>query len=415
VIEREKADQGTKAARQISITIAAIFLVSLVPGLQNASGQTSHDALEQRIEVMEERLVNIEKARDHESSSPEIFDKISLGAVAAGAYQYQSVDDAPGFNDTGRGAFVFQPEIGFALTDADEIFTKFGFAAGNALNDATVSPFIFAPWAADMEDNVKNINGRNRDYLLGAWYKHTFTFNKAGTLGITGGLIDGTDYLDENAYANDGFVQFMNQVLTNAPNGFVPSYDLGGAVEWEFGQFTLKGVTMSVGENDDARSYQFYGAKLGYTLDTRLGEGHYRINVQWTSQDFNNSAGDNLESKRCVILSFDQQLGKILGAWIRFGRQDDDAAILAKELYSGGLDINGRLWRREQDNIGIGYAYVDGGNQDLDKAHVFETYVRFLLNKYVALTVDLQYQDNKMKQGDSPSGFISAVRCVVEF
>jgi len=414
-VEREKADRRMKAARQILITISAVFLVFLVPGLQNALGQTSHDSLEQRIEVMEERLVNIEKARDHESSSPEIFDKISLGGVAAGAYQYQSVDDAPGFNDTGRGAFVFQPEIGFALTDADEIFTKFGFAAGNVLNDESVSPFIFAPWAADLEDDVKDINGRNRDYLLAAWYKHTLTFNKAGKLGITGGLIDGTDYLDENAYANDGFVQFMNQVLTNAPNGFVPSYDLGGAVEWELGQITLKGVTMSVGENDDAMSYQFYGANLGYTLDTKLGEGHYRVNVQWTSKDFNNITGDNLESRRCVILSFDQQLGKILGAWIRFGRQDDDAAIQAKELYSGGLDINGRLWRREQDNIGIGYAYVDGGNQDLDNAHVFETYVRFLLNKYVALTVDLQYQENKMKQGDSPSGFISAVRCVVEF
>ncbi len=414
-MEREKADRRTKAGRQILITIAAVFLVSLVPGLQNASGQTSHDTLEQRIEVMEERLVNIERARDQEPSSPEIFDKISLGGLAAGAYQYQSVDDVPGFDDTGRGAVVFQPEIGFALTDADEIFTKFGFAAGNALNDATVSPFIFAPWAADLEEDVKNINGRNRDYLLTAWYKHTFTFNKAGTLGITGGLIDGTDYLDENTFANDEFTQFMNQVLANAPNGFVPSYDVGGAVEWEFGQFTLKGVAMGVDENDDGRSYQFYGANLGYTVDTKLGEGHYLVNVQWTSEDFNNITGDNLESRQCVILSFDQQLGKILGAWIRFGWQDDDAAIEAKAVYSGGLDINGRLWSREQDNIGIGYAYVDGGNQDLDAAHVFETYVRFLLNKYVALTVDLQYQENKMKQGDSPSGFISAVRCVVEF
>ena len=125
--------------------------------------------------------------------------------------------------------------------------------------------------------------------------------------------------------------------------------------------------------------------------------------------------GDNLESKQAVILSFDQQLGEILGAWIRFGWQKDDAAIQVKELYSGGIDISGGLWRREQDNIGIGYAYLGGGNQDLDNADVFEAYVRFLLNKYFAITADLQYQDNKMKQGDSPSGFIYGVRCVVEF
>jgi porin len=414
-MERETAGGMTKAKRQFLMTIAGIFLIFLGPGLQNALCQTPRDALEQRIEVMEERLEGMEKTDDPEAAGSEIFDKISFGALVAGAYQYQFVDDASGFDDTGRGAFVFQPEIGFALTDADEIFTKFGFAAGNGFNDATVSPFIFAPWAADLEDDVKNIHGRNRDYLLTVWYKHTFTFDKAGTLGITGGLINGTDYLDENAFANDEFTQFMNPVLANASNGFVPSYDLGGAVEWEIGRFTLKGVAMGVGENDDGESYQFYGANLGYTLETKLGEGHYRVNVQGTSKDFNDISGNHLESKRCVILSFDQQLGNILGVWIRFGWQDDEASIQVKELYSGGLDINGSLWRREQDNIGIGYAYLDGGNQELDKAYVFETYVRFLLNDYVALTVDLQYQDNQMKQGDSPSGLVSGVRCVVEF
>jgi hypothetical protein len=58
---------------------------------------------------------------------------------------------------------------------------------------------------------------------------------------------------------------------------------------------------------------------------------------------------------------------------------------------------------------------MGGGNQDLDTTYVFETYVRFLFNDYFAITGDLQYQDNKMKQGDSPSGFIYGVRCVVEF
>jgi len=396
----------------LCVTVLAVF-VGL--GIQNARCETSNKALEQRIEKIEGRLESTENTVEKTLSESGVLGKLSLGGLIAGVGQYQSVDDASGFNNTGRGAVVFQPEIGFALTDVDEVFAKFGFAAGNALNDATVSPFVFAPWAADLEDDVKDINGRNRDYLLAAWYKHTFTFNEAGTLGITGGLIDGADYLDENAYANDEFTQFMNQVLANAANGFVSSYDMGGALEWEFGPFALKGVAMNVGENDDGRSYQFYGANFGYTLRTKPGEGHYRVNVQWTSKDFNNIAGDNLESKQCVILSFDQQLGEILGAWIRFGWQDDDAAIICKSLYSGGLDINGKLWRREQDNIGIGYAYLKGGNQDLDNAYVFETYVRFLLNEYFAITADLQYQDNKMKQGDSPSGFISGVRCVVEF
>ena len=399
----------------ISLLCVIVLVVFVILGIQNTRCEASEEALEQRVENIEKRLESTENTVEKTLSESGILGKLSLGGLIAGVGQYQSVDDAAGFENTGRGAVVFQPEISFDLTDVDEVFTKFGFTAGNALNDATVSPFIFAPWAADLEADVKDINGRNRDYLLTAWYKHTFSFSEKNTFGITGGLIDATDFLDENAYANDEFTQFMNAVLANAAHGFAPSYDMGGVVEWEFAQFTLKGVAMSVGENDDGRSYQFYGANMGYAVDTTLGEGHYRVNVEWTSKDFNNLAGDTLESKQCVILSFDQQLGDILGAWMRFGWQKDDAAILVKELYSGGLDINGRLWRREQDNIGIGYTHMGGGNQDLDTTYVFETYVRFLFNDYFAITGDLQYQDNKMKQGDSPSGFIYGVRCVVEF
>jgi Carbohydrate-selective porin, OprB family len=401
--------------KRISLLYLIVVAVFVVLESQNARCETSNKALEQRIENIESRLESTENIVEKTLSESGILGKLSLGGLIAGAYQHQNVDDAPGFNNTGRGAFVLQPEIGITLGEADEIFTKFGFAAGNALNDATLSPFVFAPWAADLEDDVKDINGRNRDYLLTAWYKHTFTFSEKNMLGITGGLVDATDYLDENGYANDEFTQFMNPVLANAGNAFFPSYDMGVVVEWEFGEFALKGITMGVGENDDGRSYNFYGANMGYTIDTKLGEGHYRVTVDYTSEDFNNPTGDKLESKQSVILSFDQQFGKILGAWIRFGWQNDDAAIMVKELYSGGLDINGKLWRREQDNIGIGYAYLGGGNQDLDKTYVFETYVRFLLNDYFAITADLQYQDNKMKQGDSPSGFISGLRCVIEF
>ncbi len=400
---------------KIFILSFCVFGVFVALGTQNALCETSDATLEQRIENIEKRLTTTGNTVEKSASESGILEKLSVGGLVAGAYQYQNVDDAPGFSNTGRGAFVFQPEIGFILSGTDEIFTKFGFSAGNALNDATVSPFIFSPWAADLEDDVKDINGRNRDYLLTAWYKHTFTFGNANTLGLTGGLIDATDYLDENAFANDEFTQFMNQVLANAANGFFPSYDMGGAVEWEFGEFALKGVVMSVGENDDGRSYNFYAVNLDYTIDTKLGTGNYRVTIDWASKDFNNPAGDNVESKQCVILSFDQQLGEILGAWIRFGWQDDEAAVMVKELYSGGLDINGKLWRRAQDNIGIGYAYLVGGNQDLDNAYVIETYVRFLLNEYFAITADLQYQDNNMKQGTGPSGFISGVRCVVEF
>jgi porin len=390
----------------------SVFCSSLVLKPQGAFSQASNEELEQRIKRLETRL-EMEKNGD-EVDEKKALDRISIAGVVAGAYQYQSVDDAPGFSDTGRGAIAFQPEVSFAFTQQDEFFVKFGFGAGDALNDGT-SPFALAPWAADLEADVKNINGRDREYLLTAWYKHTFAFGDENALGVTGGLIDATDYLDGNAYANDEYTQFMNEALVNAPNGFFPSYDIGGAIEWGVGNFSLKGVGMSIGENDDGRSYGFYGYQLGYTLRSGLGEGNYRVVVDWTSEDFNNPEGDKQEALGCVMLSFDQQLGEILGAWIRFGWADDDAAINHDNLYSGGVDISGRLWGREEDNIGIGYAYLDGGNQNIDNSYVLEAYARFLLNEFFALTADVQYVKDDMNTSDNPEGFITGLRMVVEF
>lgn len=343
----------------------------------------------------------------------EITDKLAIGGILAGAYQYQAVSDAPGFENTGRGGLSFQPEISFTPTDNDEIFAKFGFGAGNALNDGT-SPFNLAPWAANLETDVENINGRERDYLLTVWYKHMFQFSETHSLGITGGLIDATDYLDENAYANDEYTQFMNEAMVNGPNVFAPSFDIGGVLEWNYHNFAVKGVVMQVGDNDDQRSYHFYSTQIGYMLDTGLGEGNYRLIVSGTSEDFGDPQGENLESKVAAIFSFDQQLGETFGVWVRFGRQDDKALINYESLYSGGIDISGKLWKRENDNIGIGYAYLSGGNSSVDKTQVAEAYVRFVLNEIFALTLDVQWMKDDLVASDGPEGFNYGMRMTAE-
>jgi len=353
------------------------------------------------------------------ASGYEINDKLSIGGIIAGEWQYQDLNEAPGFDSEGRGAMVFQPEISFTLTDSDEVFAKFGFGAGNGLMEDGQSPFILAPWAADVQDDYKNINARNRDYLLTAWYKHTFSFSENNSLGLTGGIIDACDYMDENVFANDEFTQFMNEALVNGPNAFLPSYDIGGAVEWELGAFSIKGVAMAMGTNGEEgefeEPYNFYGMQFGYSVDFGLGEGNYRVIFDTTSSDFSNVAGNNKERMSAVLFSFDQQLGEILGAWLRFGFQDDEAAIDYKDIYTGGLNISGNLWGREQDNIGLGYGHLRGGNLDVDHTDVFEAYGRFSLNDIFAITGDVQYMKDSMNVGDSPSGWIFGLRATAEF
>ncbi len=340
----------------------------------------------------------------------DLNEQFSVGGIMAGAYQYQWVDDD---DNKGRGSVIFQPEMSFRPNDNNEFFAKFGFGAGNGLNGVT--NFNLAPWAADQEDDYTDINGRNRDYLLTFWYKYTFGFSEDHTLGASGGIIDATDYLDENAYANDEYTQFMNEALVNGPNGFFPSYDIGGAVQWAYGNWSVNGAVMGVGENDEGSSYQFYGGQLAYALESSLGEGNYRVIVTGTSKDFSNENGSS-KSLLGAILSFDQELGDIFGAWIRLGWQDDEAIIDYEALYSGGLNITGKWYGREDDNIGIGYAYLKGDDA-IDYTQVAEAYWRFALNDYFAATADVQWMKDEYDtdEAEDIDGIIGSIRVTAEF
>ncbi len=348
-----------------------------------------------------------------------LTEQLSIGGVVAGIYQYESIADAPGFENEGRGFLIFEPEIAYTPTDNDALFAKFGIGAGDGLQAKGRSPFVIAPWGGNVEDSYKNINGRNRDYLLTAWYKHTFTFNENKTLGLTVGIIDSTDYMDENAFANDEFTQFMNQALINGPNMFLPSYDLGAAFEWQMGRFSVKGVGMALGSNGEEGQfdspYNFYGIQLGCQVDFGLGEGNYRLIVDTTSRDFINVAGTGKERKVAALFSFDQQLGETLGAWLRLGQHSDKASVDFSNIYSGGLNISGKLWGREGDNVGIGCARMGGGNRGIDYTDVFEVYARMVFNHIFGVTGDVQYMKDSMALGESPRGWIFGLRLTAEF
>lgn len=349
----------------------------------------------------------------NDARAAEIGDRVFVGGILAGVSQRENTAGPANKRDLRGGSGPFQLELGFLPSESNEFFVKFGFNAGNGLDDIT--SFHLASWAADQEDDVTNINGRQRDHLLTAWYKHTFEFKAEYELGLTGGIIDATDYLDQNVYANDEYTQFMNEALVSGPNSFAPSYDIGGALEWQIGRMSLSAVAMEVGENEEGNTFQFFGAQLGYHLDARIGEGNYRIIVEGSDATFLNPSGNRLTARRLLLFSFDQQLGAILGAWTRFGWQDDDAAVNYRDIYSGGININGRPWGRGMDDIGIGYAHLRGGNLDLKSTHVFESYVRLALSETLSITGDLQYMNDALKVGGNHDGFVYGLRVTAAF
>lgn len=342
----------------------------------------------------------------------DINDQLKINVLVAGAFQCQGPSGSDGADNACRGAAPIQPELVYSPTEQDQIFVKLGFAAGNGLNP--VSPFVLAPWAADLEDDVKDINGRDRSYLLEAWYAHTFELGEDHSVQITGGIVDPAFYVNENAYANDEFTQFMNEVFVNSRNAFLPAYDWGGVLVWKYRDWTFSGVGMNVGENDDGNNYNFYAAEADYHIDTSMGEGNYRVMVSGTSKANLDPSGENLEPRSALSLSFDQALGPVVGVFLRLGWQAQDAAVDFKAVYSGGLDFKGTAWGREGDNIGIGYAYLDGGNLENARSEAIEAYYRLAINDYLALTADVQYLKDDYLDRDDVEGWVLGMRAVVE-
>jgi porin len=207
----------------------------------------------------------------------------------------------------------------------------------------------------------------------------------------------------------------MNAALVNGPVAFLPSYDLGGAAQWELGNWSAAAVYMSMAENDAAESYRFMGIQAGYTLETGLGQGNYRLMLTTTTEDFSGTDGVADEALTGIMISCDQQLGDILGAWVRIGWQDDDARVDHRNLFSGGIDATGATWGRAEDNIGLGVAYLGGGKGDIDHSSVIELYYRLVFNEIAALTIDFQCLIDDYETGDDPKGLVSGVRFVASF
>ena len=347
------------------------------------------------------------------ANASDVNDKLELNGLIAGAYQCQHVNGSADADNACRSGLALQPELAYAPIAEGLVFVKLGFGLGNGLNN--VSPFELAPWAADLEADVKDINGSGRSYLLEAWYAHTFQLAEDSSLQLIGGIVDPSAHFNENAYANDEFVQFSNQAFVNARNLFMPAYDWGGMVVWSAGDWTFSGAGMAVAANDVGNAYTWYAGEIDYRLSTRLGEGNYRVMYGSTSREFDARSGTGSEPLDGLILSFDQALGDVLGVFMRAAWELTKAAGTYQSGYEGGLDLRGVAWGREADNIGIAYGHAHGGNSEVFQSDVVEAYYRFALSDTLAITADLQWMKDSYRGAQDVSGWIFGIRAVADF
>jgi len=294
--------------------------------------------------------------------SADITDWLSVSGTATTVYQV--LNNAQGdVHNKDRASGVIDLNVSLKPTKNDEFFLRASFAKGSGFHSEGANyPFHLSPNADDLFVDLHNINGHSRDHLQEFWYAHRFSIQKDISLKLTAGIIDSSAFIDDNAYAADELGQFMNEVLVHNPLANLPSYDGGAVAEFEAGNFHIRVVGMqSKNENEemDVRNYNWIGAQIGYKWENALGEGNYRCYGYTTNKRFENWDTDSYKTLKGVGLSFDQQLIKeTLGAFLRAGWQDDSAIIDYNKMVSFGLNLNGSVWGRKNDELGVGYAYL---------------------------------------------------------
>lgn len=82
-----------------------------------------------------------------------------------------------------------------------------------------------------------------------------------------------------------------------------------------------------------------------------------------------------------------------LGAFLRLGWQDDSVKTEYHRMLSFGVNLNGSVWGRKDDEIGLGYAYLKSPlkNNELKNSQIFEAYLKFILFSYKSLSADITF------------------------
>jgi porin len=317
------------------------------------------------------------------------------GLLQLGAYSHALNQSGMPLDSTTRGAGVMDLVVDYRPTLADELHAWVRFAAGNALNE--VGGLALEPYGDPLEEELQDINGSGRNWLLEAWYKRRLALGADSSLSLTAGIIDAGEYLGENAFADESDVHFMNEALETSSIDML-SYNPGAVLDLEVGDWSAS-LVFTQSKNEVGTLFNWVSGQLGYRSETTLGEGNYRFFAFTSDGSFPNSEGTSVDERfRGVGLSFDQELGAVLGGFVRFIWADDNALVDYNALWSGGLNIGGRLWGRDQDNAGIAYAYLEGppGSQ-LRRADVIEAYVRFQVTRHLDVSFDIQYQSNGLR------------------
>lgn len=246
-------------------------------------------------------------------------------------------------------------------------------------------------------------NSENRLELTEAYYEH---YLKMIPLTLTFGKLDPTVYIDDNAYANDETSQFLGRCFRNS--SVIEFPDNSAGIRLGFSPYELLEFNFVAQDADSDWEDIFDGIFLAGQVNFKpklLGrEGDYRL-IGWLNDRNHIKWLDTMKDKEEGYgfgISFDQELTDNLGLFLRYGWQNPKVYLTGnsfslEQAWSGGLQIKGKPWGREDDILGLAFGQIIPSD-DYKKANSLkaksekhlEVYYNLKINEHLHLSPDLQ-------------------------
>ena len=254
----------------------------------------------------------------------------------------------------------------------------------------------------------------------------------------TVGKIDVNGMFDDNAYANDETDQFMSGIFVRSSGSNFAELDqyYAPAVALQYspsGMIDLNFIAAN-GNGDgfnDVFDYMYLVGQINFKTRFGVQPGNYRFYAvsdhrRSTQTTFTKISDGGKTSNTVWGVSFDQAVTDGIGVFARYSMQDDGIAEnIVGSTWSLGALLQGTLWGRDDDTVGIAYGTVILNDKaDLagalgtadtgDESHV-EAFYKFGVSEHFTLTVDAQLINNNGGNAAADTVTVAGLRGQLNF
>lgn len=316
------------------------------------------------------------------------YDAIGIGFGMTGIMQGTS--GLP--EDRADYAYSVDLEFSGEIAEGQNLFLIMESGNGDGANGNVGSRSI-----PNYDSFVSLFEGEQRLNVSQVYYEGNFL---DGKMTAAFGLMDHHALYDTNAFANDETEQFINGTFVRTAGSLFPEHENYYAYTFMLAARPIELVSLSYSyakhNTEDFFSKGLHVFELG--LHPKFGslDGNYSVDFLLHDIGFTNYRSGKRENNKGIIVNVDQMLHEYFGVFGRFAFAKD--TLLENEvtsMWSVGAQINGDLWRRQDDVIGLAYGQLEL-NRDIvgefsEGEKVMEFYYKLGINDHVHLTADIQY------------------------